>query len=308
MNRVWMALLLVATGVWPVAAATWEVAVPAKLSDNFVTAEFRLWIDNAHPATRPLRALLVLAPGWNGDGRGLVDDATWRAFARELGLGIVGVRLHSEEVEAPVSCHVVEQGGGAAWKRAVVRLAWESRRPEITKVPWLLWGHSAGGQFGYGLAFVYPESVAAFVAVKVGIYETKFDPRARGVPGLFVIGGNDEFWRGSRVTELFERERRHGAAWAVAWETGAGHEIGRNTELARAHLREAAGLRLSASPGAGMRRLRVGDGRVGDRARHEEAKERPAMAEARIRTVWLPGRETAAQWRRLGSGADTGAD
>ena len=151
---------------------------------------------------------------------------------------------------------------------------------------------------------MYPERVAAFVAVKGGIYETKFDPRVRSVPGLFIVGEKDEPWRGARITELFEGERRQGAAWALARETGAGHEIGRSTGLARAYLREAAALRLPPEGGEGANPLHAGQGWVGTRSDYQEVKTWPATADARVRTVWLPGPESARLWRELGGGPD----
>jgi pimeloyl-ACP methyl ester carboxylesterase len=291
-------------------AATWDVSVPARSSDNFDTAEFRLWLDDnpekpsgAAPAN-PLRALIVLAPGWNGDGRGLAADRAWQQLARELGCGLVGVHLKTDAVkEGTRVYHQADRGSGAAWLAALAKLAQSSGRPEIAKLPWLAWGHSAGGQWAYGLACVYPDRVASFVAVKGGVYQTRFNPLARAVPGLFVIGENDETRRAASITDLFERERRQGAAWAVAWEANSGHEVGRSGELARSFLREAAALRLpttAITAPAELIRLHVGQGWVGQRSNYTEAVSWPTTAETRVRTVWLPGPESARVWRELG--------
>jgi pimeloyl-ACP methyl ester carboxylesterase len=295
-------------------AATWDVSIPARKSDNFDKAEFRLWLDDASDkngaatVAKPLRALIVLAPGWNGDGRGLSTDRAWQQFARELGCGLVGVHLRTDVVNDGARVyHQADKGSGAAWLAALGRLAEASRRPEIAKLPWLAWGHSAGGQWAYGLACVYPERMTAFVAVKGGVYQTRFDPQARSIPGLFVIGENDEARRAASITELFERERRQGAAWAVAWEARSGHEVGRSTELARCFLREACGLRLPADAAgvtAGLSKLRVGQGWVGQRSNYIEAASWPTTADARVRTVWLPGQGSARLWRELGGEAN----
>lgn len=41
-------------------------------------------------------AMLVLAPGCNGDGESMVLDANWRRFAEEKGLMLVGLSFASE--------------------------------------------------------------------------------------------------------------------------------------------------------------------------------------------------------------------
>lgn len=284
-------------------AATWDCRLAPEKAIS--TAEFRLWIDDGAPSSRPLDALLVLAPGWNGDGRPLAQSREWQDFVRSLSLnvGIVGVHLRSEGKAGEATYHHVDRGSGAAWLRALEVLAGQCRRPEVAKAPWLLWGHSAGGQFGYGLACTQPGRVLAFVATKGGVYETTFDPAARGVPGLFIIGENDEPWRAAAITNLFERERRANAAWAVAWEAGAGHEVGRSAELARAFLREAGALRGDLKNGP--RRLATGQGWIGSRSTYAEAPW-PRTPTERVRTVWLPGPDSARLWRQLGEGAGRG--
>lgn len=299
-RRRWFAAALViwagAGAAGSIRAATWDCRLAPK--ETFTTAEFRLWVDDAVPLSRPLTTLLVLAPGWNGDGRPLAQSGEWQAFAREMNAGIVGVHFESEAKEDAPNYHHLDKGSGAAWLRALADLGRQSRRAELASVPWLLWGHSAGGQFGYGLACVYPDRVAAFVATKGGVYETTFNPTARGVPGLFIIGEYDEPGRAMRITELFERERRENAAWAIAWETGAGHEVGQSLPLARAFLRESLALRIDGS--GKLRRLRAGQGWLGNRASYTEVKSWPTTPEERVRTAWLPGPESGSAWRQLG--------
>ena len=137
MKRRLIAVLLLWTGLGfsALRAATWEAAVSPRAGDNFSAAEFRLWTDDAARPDKPLRALLVLAPGWNGDGRGLLRDAAWQSLARDLGAGLVGVHLSSDEKAAKAPYHIVGQGSGAAWKRALLLLARDSRRPSSKKSP-----------------------------------------------------------------------------------------------------------------------------------------------------------------------------
>ena len=57
---------------------------------NYDKAEFKLWLPSD---VGTVRAIAVLVPGSNGDGRGQVDDPIWQAFAVQHKLALVGVRL-----------------------------------------------------------------------------------------------------------------------------------------------------------------------------------------------------------------------
>lgn len=285
-------------------AATWEATVPPRDGDHFDHASFRLWIDDAAATspTRPLRALLLLAPGWNGDGRTLATDPGWQKLARQLDAAIVAVHLRTDprDDDDPRRYHRAELGSGAALVRALEIFARDTARPELATLPWFAWGHSAGGQWAYGLANVYPERTAAFVATKGGVYETPFNPRSRAIPGLFIIGENDETFRALAITTLFERERQAGALWAVAWETNSGHEPGRGAELARAWFHEVAKLRLTQSRPSTLTPVPHELGLLGRRSDYSLHDTSPAPADDPVRTVWLPGHASAKLWQDLG--------
>jgi len=71
----------------PAGAVFEETVAPGH---NYDTAEFKLWLPSDLQA---VRAVAVLVPGSNGDGRGQVDDPVWQAFAVRNKLALVGVRL-----------------------------------------------------------------------------------------------------------------------------------------------------------------------------------------------------------------------
>ncbi|MCX6559874.1 MAG: hypothetical protein NTZ26_05105, partial [Candidatus Aminicenantes bacterium] len=57
---------------------------------NYDKAEFKLWLP---PAAKAVRAIVVLVPGSNGDGRPSADDPVWREFATRRGLALLGCRF-----------------------------------------------------------------------------------------------------------------------------------------------------------------------------------------------------------------------
>src|SRR5581483_9658871 len=62
-------LLLSAAPGW---AAVFDETIPP--GANYDKAEFRLWLPEGQGS---VRALAILVPGSNGDGRGQVDDPVW---------------------------------------------------------------------------------------------------------------------------------------------------------------------------------------------------------------------------------------
>jgi poly(3-hydroxybutyrate) depolymerase len=219
-----LALLFVLTTSSPAAlGATFdEVAAPGP---NYDKAEFRLWIQDS---TGPVRAVVILMPGSNGDGRGDVDDPFWRALAIRSHLALVGCHFTDKPHEQMFLEQYVNasQGSGRALLNALRSLASKSSRPEIATAPLLLWGISAGGEFNYEFTAWKPERVAAFVVNKGNIYYTALAPAAaRRVPGILFTGENDLVFRVDAITGLFAINRRAGALWAYAQEPGVGHEV-----------------------------------------------------------------------------------
>ena len=77
-----LGVLLVAFGAAPhAAAATLDESAPP--GANYDQAEFRFWYPDS---AGPLRALVILVPGSNGDGRPQVDEEFWREFRPYLPL------------------------------------------------------------------------------------------------------------------------------------------------------------------------------------------------------------------------------
>ena len=267
-------------------AGIFDCEIKPSAKDNFTKAAFRLWLDDGN---KPARAILLLAPGWNGDGRGMANDHDWQDFARAHQLAIVALQFQSLEKSTPY--HVVEAGSGQALLKALTTLATDSKHPELANAPLLMWGHSAGGQFDYGFACFRPGRVIAFAAIKGGYYDSKFNALVRQVPAVFIIGEKDERYRIDNITKLFTENRRADALWCVATEPGHGHDIGKSNDLIRPFLagvlaKRLAGSTLSAAP--------VDTGWFGDLATNTV---NVSAGSPRERSVWLPDEATAKAWK-----------
>ena len=263
---------------------------------NYDKAEFKIWLPDG---VSSVRAIALLVPGSNGDGRGQVDDPVWQAFAIKYQLALVGVRLTDKPhdqgfIEDYVN---VSQGSGQAMLDAMSAFASRAKHPELATAPFLLWGMSAGGEFNYEFVCWKPERVVAFVVNKGNIYYTALAPQAaRMVPGILFTGGKDLEFRTSAITGLFAMNRRGGALWALAEEPNAGHIVGRSRDVATVLFEDALALRLGG--GSSLRPLAEKAGFIGDL----KAKTFQRLGEDKVPnypTAWLPTARVAERWQWL---------
>jgi dienelactone hydrolase len=276
-----------------------ETAAPGA---NYDKAEFRLWYpDNAGF----LRAVLVLVPGSNADGRPDVGDRFWQAFASRNNVALIGCRFTDKpHDEAFIENYAnAAQGSGQALLDAVTAFSKRSDHPELANAPLLLWGMSAGGEFNYEFTAWKPERVVAFVVNKGGIYFSAFLPAAaRHVPGFLFIGEDDLDSRKRIIAGLFALNRRGGALWAFAEEPNVGHAVGRSREMAAIFFDTVLPLRLgtpaSAPSSASLKALDERSGILGDVVQKsiQPASDSPTPT---YLTAWFPTERVARAWRAL---------
>jgi dienelactone hydrolase len=272
-------------------AAVNDVVIPP--GANFDKAIFRVWLP---PGVATVRAVLVLTPGSNGDGRDAVSDTVWQAFATSHQLALVASQLTDKPHEQGfIESYVdVSKGTGQALLDALTQFAGATKHAELATAPLLLWGMSAGGQFNYEFTAWKPERVMAFVVNKGGIYYSALVPAAaRRVPGLLFIGGKDLEFRTNTIVGLFAVNRRAGALWALAEEPSAAHIVGRSRDVAMVFFDDVLTLR-----GPAMRPLTENSGWLGDLKAHTIAP----LGDAKVPgypTAWLPSERVAKAWRAM---------
>lgn len=270
---------------------------------NYDVAEFRLWWPES--ASR-LRAVAVLVPGSNGDGRAQVDDPFWREFATKHQVALVGCRFTDKPhdqmfLESYVD---VSKGTGQALIDALARFAARSGHQELASSPLLLWGMSAGGEFDYEFAMWKPERVLAFIVNKGNVYYTALAPPAgRDVPGMMFIGQNDLAFRNDAIKGIFALNRRAGALWGLAEEPGIAHDVGRSRDYAAMFFEDMIAMRLPEAdrPDGPLKPLAASSGYFGDPG--TRTFQPAAGAEAPKAPVsWLPTERLARAWQAIISG------
>jgi poly(3-hydroxybutyrate) depolymerase len=224
--------LAIFTSLPPVRAQAPAIEETIQPGVNFDHADFRFWLPKD---SAPVRAVVVLVPGSNGDGRNMADDVFWQDFATKQHAALLGCRFtdkpHDQSfIEEYVN---VSQGSGQALLDALGKFAARTNHPELDSAKLLLWGMSAGGQFNYEFTAWKPERVAAFIVNKGGIYYSALVSKAaRAVPGMLFVGGADLQSRIDTITGLFAVNRRGGAVWSLVVEPGLGHVVGHSKEMA----------------------------------------------------------------------------
>lgn len=278
-------------------ATTFDTAIPP--GANFDAAEFRLWL----PDGGPVRAVAILVPGSNGDGRGQVDDPFWQQFATRQRVGLVGVRLTDKPHDQMFIEHYVDvsRGSGQALLDALASLARQSNHAELATAPLLLWGMSAGGEFNYEFAAWKPERVVAFVVNKGNVYYTALAPdAARRVPGVLFTGEKDLAFRVDAIAGLFAINRRAGALWAYAQEPGVGHEVAHSREFAAVFFEEMLAARLGGD--GHLTTLDAASGFLGDSRTQTVQAAREAKPPAAYPVSWLPTARVARAWQAVIAG------
>jgi poly(3-hydroxybutyrate) depolymerase len=284
-------------------AAGRTIDVSAKPGHNFDKADFRLWLPND---VEKIRAVAILVPGSNADGRVQVDEPIWREFAIRNKLALVAClfadRPHDQDFIEEYAD--VSRGSGEALLDALSELAARSHHPELASAPLLLWGMSAGGQYNYEFVAWKPERVVAFVVNKGGIYYSALVRRAaRNVPGILFTGEKDLEFRTNTIAGLFAVNRRAGALWALAEEPGIAHAVGRSRDMAVIFFEDVLSLRLDPSlPGAknetGLKPLDEKSGFIGDLKSKTYQPLGPQGA-PNYPTAWLPTERAAQAWQAL---------
>lgn len=289
----------------PSPSQTLDVSLPP--GENYDKAAFRLWHP---PEIETLFAVLVLVPGSNGDGRGQVEDETWRELAHEHDLALLGVQMTDKRHEQMfIEDYVdVKRGSGDALLQALDMFANQSGHGEISTAPLLFWGMSAGGQFNYEFALWKPERVLAFVVNKGGIYySAQASKAAQLVPGMFFIGETDLEFRNDIIAGIFAINRRAGALWALAVEPGVGHAVAGSKAMAVQFFDEVIPMRLPeetvSDSAPRLRPLKMQAGFIAD---PKSGEVQPAADAPRTNypTSWLPTETLARAWQELVGGVD----
>ncbi len=172
--------------------------------------------------------------GMQGHGAATAYDIQYQAFAKKWHLAVIGPDLYPKPGSPRCTdswIHPVEDGSGPALLAGLDRIASFSKHPELTTVPWLLWGHSGGGYWVLAMMNTYPDRILAAVC-----YSPAFDPlfpyskAATDIPVMIRHAGPGDFnnpgvncW--GTALHTFSILRNMGGLASIAYTSGQGHNL-----------------------------------------------------------------------------------
>ena len=167
-------------------------------------------------------AVLVLCPGCNGNGEGLVSEPAWREFAREHNLGLVGLSFASEinDLRNGKGYYYAGRGSGKILLDGINQLF-------KSDLPILIYGFSGGAQFASRFVEWKPKRVAAWCAYSAGWWDEPL-PSNIMPPGIVACGEDDGRLGASLV--YFKQGRAIGKPWLWIGIPNNGHSPDKRVE------------------------------------------------------------------------------
>lgn len=139
------------------------------------------------------RAVLILCPGVNGDGEGLVRSPKWIEYAKENQLGLVGLSFASplSAIHDGTGYYYVKNGSGKLLLQGIRELYGRD-------LPLLFYGFSGGAHFTSRFVEWNPKRVLTWVAYSAGWWD---EPKKSAVipPGIVACGEEDPRYGASLI-------------------------------------------------------------------------------------------------------------
>jgi pimeloyl-ACP methyl ester carboxylesterase len=175
-----------------------KITVPPPV--NMERAELHVW-----PAGGTPSAVLILCPGYNGNGRDLLNDEKWREFAKAHRLTLAGLSFASnpELFRLGRGYYYANQGSGDALLACL-------KKAGADDAPVLLYGFSGGAHFAARFAEWQPERVLAWCAYSAAWWDEPIADH-HAAPGIVACGADDE--RHQASLDYFQQGRKLGNRW-----------------------------------------------------------------------------------------------
>jgi len=204
------------------------VSIPPEGEAKYKEANFALW---APEDAGTLRAVILHQHGCGAPaetaGATATFDLQWQALARKWDCALMG-----SNYRMAAACQdwcFPENGSEQAFFKALEHFAKDSGREELTRVPWVLWGHSGGAEWVYRMFSRHSERVLALVLRSGPVFAETMFTDSCGTPVLYNIGlrekGDKQFggiWE--KASRLFQARREREALDTWAPDPKASHD------------------------------------------------------------------------------------
>jgi pimeloyl-ACP methyl ester carboxylesterase len=241
-------------------------------------------------------------------------DLHWQALAKRHDCALLSPSYEQlEGADCQLWCDP-RNGSGTAFQKALVELGSQSGHPELSKVPWALWGHSGGGHWAGGMVLLHPERVAAAWlrsgvpllkpnSERSNIKHHTLPEAALKVPMMCNLGTQEgvtvkdgRFASVWPANELFFREvRSQGGLIGVAVDPLTAHECGNQRYFAVPWLDACLSARLRDSGGETLNPMPTDEAWLADLNSTEAVSASQYSGDSQ-QAVWLPNESVARAW------------
>ncbi len=276
---------------------------------------YTIWVP---PGVKSLRGVVVHQHGC-GEGScksGLTGayDLHWQALAKKHDCALLSPSYEQpEKADCQMWCDP-RNGSSTAFMKCLVDLGAKSDHPELSKVPWALWGHSGGGHWAGGMVLMHPQRVAA-AWLRSGVPLMKENPdratikahalpdAALGVPVMCNPGTKEGVthkegrfagvWPANET--FFHEMRSKGGLIGVAVDPFTAHECGNARYLAIAWLDACLSARLPKNSSDSLNPMPTSDAYLATLL-GTEAVLATKFTGAANTAVWLPNEAISKAW------------
>lgn len=159
---------------------------------HFVKAKYSLFIPKE---CNKVAGVLIHQHGCTMEGTGepIVTDIQYQAFAKKWNIAVLAPDMTPHQKNC-MEWSDIDNGSEEALFTALDSLGYKSGHNEIKNVPWLLWGHSGGGNWVLSMLNKHPDRVIALVGYSAA-FDIPYDypPAAYKVPLLLRHAGDNDY-------------------------------------------------------------------------------------------------------------------
>lgn len=234
---------------------------------------YTIWIPEG---AKILRGVIVHQHGC-GKGSGVAArtaayDLHWQELARKWDCALLGPVYHQLTDKDCRNWCDPRNGSDKAFQKALAHFAAETKHPELTTVPWALWGHSGGAFWSSIMLTLHPERIAAIFFRSGSAYavwergeipKPTLTPAVYEVPFMFIGGvkeAQDKVHGPPRLGDraMLKAWRENAAPGGLASDPLSGHDCGNSRYLAILFLDACLAQRLP-DPGSSSQKLKPVD-------------------------------------------------
>jgi len=246
----------------------------------------------------PYRAVICHLHACAADGvaPSFMNDVWWTTLAKKYHAVFIAPMYCTcgDVIACRNWCYPNQGGSDLNWLAALDTLAKRTNHPEISTIPWCLWGHSGGSYWAGAVTDKYPERTCA--CVQKSLCTNMTNPLAYKVPVLHQDGGPRDLVQNDGC---FADGRNHNALWAHSIDPGSGHDCANSRELAIPWFDMAMAMRLPDSAGGPASKMKPVDTTsewFGDMSSHNIAP-LASFTGNKNNASWFPNSRMASLWR-----------